>query len=397
MAPDQKGPSEQSANTPVPLAPPVDPRYGHTLRQTDPVLTQKVEKFISQDGAGQVYFDQVAAQLALESSYGRNPANNGTGNVMQVTGGALAEVEAATGRKFDLSKPDDSLEVGILYDRLLATKYNLGPNTVQTNLAYRGGPRTIQLISQYGVEGAIQRDPEIAKYMDRVGKTYGYDKDIPWNDKKYYTGGNLSPDFVKIDLPTAVRAAQEQGPDGVLNYIATTGAPGMSMSEHWRAFQSAAEDYAIWSGHPEMIPQVIEDTAQLSHQGAVSNLMAADQALLRGDPATAAGLLMRAHASFPDGTYGRAGVDKSGNIWVQQFSENTGHEMGKPFQVSHEMIAQQMIALQHPITYQETLQKHQMNTMIDGTRKGAGESLRGRACGTFAGSGTARGGTADQD
>jgi hypothetical protein len=182
-------------------------------------------------------------------------------------------------------------------------------------------------------------------------------KDVAAKNISYYSGGNSTN---KADIPTIFKTAMEQGPDGALNYITQAGPPGSGMSEHWRAFQSAAEDFAIWTGHPENIPHVIEWVAQLSHQGAVSNLIAADQALLRGDVTGAGGLLMRAHAFAPDGSYARTGTDKKGTLWVEQFSEATGERLGKPFPVSHEDITRQIIALQHPVTYAETLQKHQL-------------------------------------
>jgi hypothetical protein len=110
--------------------------------------------------------------------------------------------------------------------------------------------------------------------------------------------------------------------------------------------------------------------AQQAHQGAVSNLLSAYQSLSAGNGVSAVSALAKAHAFFPDDTYGRFGVDKKGQVWAEQFSEVTGQSMGKPFQITKDMLAQQVLALQHPHNFIEALQKYQ-NANADIVLKGA--------------------------
>ena len=354
----------RTESTPPALAPQVDPSYGERLRQANPELAAKVGALVAKIGGAD--YNGVAAELWMESKFGTDTNNNGTRNIMQVTGQAQADAEKAIGHKLDMNNPDDSLLAGIVYHKILADDYKLGSGTMQNYLAYRGGPATVAAISAKGLEGAIKDDPRIAGYMGRVQQLYGYDKNVNPLDKSYYTGGTLGPNSTHLDVPTLINTAHTQGPDGALNYIAQTGGTGLGMTEHWRNAQSALERYAIWSGHPENIPHAAEWIAQLSQQGTVSNLIAADQAFLRGDMTGAAQSLARSHAFFPDGSYADIGVDKSNKLWVTTYSEATGNQLSQQFQLTHDMIAQQIIALQNPTTYIQVQQKYRAeNAKID--------------------------------
>ena len=169
----------------------------------------------------------------------------------------------------------------------------------------------------------------------------------------------------KLSAPGIVQAGQgpngSLNPDGVLNYITDYGPVGVPLADSWRAAQYALEDHMIVIGHPEMIPHAMEWIAQVSHQGAVSNLIAGDQALLRGDMQGAANAFARSHAFFPDGTYARIGVDQSNHLWATQYSEGYNTQLGKPFQITHEMVAGQIIGMQNPVTYIQTMQTMQKN------------------------------------
>jgi hypothetical protein len=152
----------------------------------------------------------------------------------------------------------------------------------------------------------------------------------------------------------------------MLNYIANAGPAGIGMSDRWRIAQASMERAAIMNGHMDMLPHIQDFIAQQSHMGTLSNLNAADNALSQGNGALAAQFLAKAHAFFPDGTYARFGVDKSGQVWGVQFNEGSGAQLGQPVKITSDALRQQMIMLQNPTNYLQALQKYQYeNAQID--------------------------------
>jgi uncharacterized membrane protein len=151
------------------------------------------------------------------------------------------------------------------------------------------------------------------------------------------------------------------GHDAVFKYITTHGGEGLDMTDRWRAAQASLEGLMVLNGHPEMIPHAINWIAQMAHQGMLSNMSAGYQAQLSGNADAAAQYYAKAHAYFPDGTVGQFGKDGAGNVWGQQFDEKTKQPIGKPIQITTEMIATQMLQLQNPVGFEQALQTHQKN------------------------------------
>src|SRR4029077_10651963 len=64
--------------------------------------------------------------------------------------------------------------------------------------------------------------------------------------------------------------------------------------------------------------------------------------------------------------YARIGATDDGRLWATQLSERDGKPMGKPFEITHQMLASQIIAMQTPSNYVQALQKFQLtNAQIE--------------------------------
>ena len=135
----------------------------------------------------------------------------------------------------------------------------------------------------------------------------------------------------------------------------------MSMSNLWKQAEISGVYAALMKGDYQGAQAARDFVFQMSHAGATSNLMAADQALVSGDGQSAAQYLAKAHAFFPDGTYGQFGVDKSGQVWGQRFDETTGKPLDQPFQITHQALATQLIETRDPNKYRELVNKEQQN------------------------------------
>ena len=165
----------------------------------------------------------------------------------------------------------------------------------------------------------------------------------------------------QVDMKQFVDAGIQQGPNGALEVLARTGPAGMSMSNLWKQAEISGVYAALMRGDQQGAMAARDFVFQMSHAGATSNLMAADKALLSGDGEATAQYLAKAHAFFPDGTYGQFGVDKSGQVWGQRFDEATGKPLAAPFQVTHEGLATQLIETRDPNKYRELVNKEQQN------------------------------------
>ncbi|HXI57327.1 MAG TPA: hypothetical protein VNO55_14770, partial [Polyangia bacterium] len=189
-----------------------------------------------------------------------------------------------------------------------------------------------------------------------------FSPDAKLSTEMFVAGKSGGDQYVK----NVIQAAHRDGPDGALTVIGEQGPEGLGMTDRIRNLQADMEAWLIRSGHMDKVPMAQEWVAQTMHQGTVSHLVAADAALLRGDTTGAINHLMKGNGFFPDGAYARAGVDKSGNIWVYRITEKGDNVIGKPFQVTHEGLQTQIVALQNPTTFQKTLQAMQKeNAGID--------------------------------
>lgn len=353
------GKVEQSSVTPPVLAPPVD--YGPLRRaeQTNPGKLAMVNRAIQQEGAEGLSPAFVAATIERESHW-KSGLTHGTGSngvvtdaqgLMQVIGSTRNEIDP----RHELNPLDDydSIRLGVRYYKQLNTQFNLGYNTVQSAFAYRAGPGRLQDVASQGWDGYARTSEEHrSQVQDMVNMFPG----TPLTTS-LVPGG--TPQHQPYDARAGVEAERQRGPDGLLSHISETGPAGLGMTDRWRGYQSALEHYLIISGHPDQVGMAAEWTAQVSQQGTVSHLMAADQAVLAGNGQLAIEHLAMAHAFFPDGTYARFGLDNKGQIWGYQMLDHTDTPTGKPMLIAHDDIMGQMIKLQNPLNYSKQLQAMQ--------------------------------------
>jgi hypothetical protein len=166
--------------------------------------------------------------------------------------------------------------------------------------------------------------------------------------------GNRVPADQRI--AAAHNAALSDGPNGFMKSMIATGPTGIGMTQLWRNFQAAGEHYLILSGNLDGLPKLAEYVAQQSHMGAISNLYEADQALLKGDMQSAMRFIATSHAFVPDGATAELGLDRDGKLWATNFTDNGHNQVGQAFQITHEVLAQQLVRLSNPGNYVQTRQ-----------------------------------------
>jgi len=354
------GTVSQSQATPPLLAPNVD--YG-ALRRAEKAHPDKLalaQRAIQVEGADGLSLPFVAATIERESKWqsglthgtGKNGVVTDAKGLMQVIGDTRDLIDP----RHELNPLDDfdSLRLGVRYYKYLATHHGLDYNTVQSAFAYRAGPGRLKDVAAMGWDGYAASSVERADQVE--------------NMKTMFPGTVLTTALVPggtaahgpYDAKALYMAEQKGGPDGFLSALQETGPAGIGDTGRWRAAQSALEQYLIINGHPDKAGMAQEWVAQISQQGAVSHLLAADQALLANDKQDAINHILKSYAFYPDGAYARAGTDKSGNIWAYKLKDGgDGTPHGEPLQITHELIAQKLIQLQHPQTYLKELREHQ--------------------------------------
>ena len=358
----------QSEATPPALAPPVDVRPYNDAKQNHPERLAMIERAIAAEHAeGIVSPEFMMATIGRENVGWDNSIDHGTSVAgYKSSAKGLVQIVDKTRHsidpngELDWQDPEQNVRLGVRLYKTQALDQGLGSNTLQNAMVYRGGYDFLNGVAKHGFNGYAAQGPEQQSQVTDMMKMFPGAKlaDIPITA--------VSANHNQYDAVAGYQRAQAEGPDGLLRHLAETGPAGLGMSDRWRAYQSALETVLIQSGHPDSVPMAAEWTAQMSQQGTVSNLLAADQAIMSGDAKTAIGYLAKAHAFFPDGTYARFGADDKGNIWAYQMTEAGGTPVGKPTMITHEGIAKQLIGLQNPVTYVKTLQAYQKeNAAID--------------------------------
>ena len=354
VVPDQKGDAQQSESTNTSYAPPVNPSPWRYLQANDPQKAQLIKDAVEKYGGGSVTYEQVAAHWANESNFGYTSvtSKNGAIGPMQI----LESTHKAMDPRgdFDINTVQGGLAVAVTYLKHLAVDEHLGANSVMTNFAYMRGPGAARA-AQADFDGTMRSMPVAFQGLAKFYPDMQLGKDqFPGNG-----GGQSYRDNYRQIL-------QQTEPDGVLHMLATTGPTGMGMTDRWKMLEGSLVAAAIAHGNFEAVQHVSDWVAQMSHQGALSNLALASTMMQQGNMEGAAGALAKAHAFFPDGTYGRFGVDAKGRLFGEQFSESTGQSMGPAFQISNEHVMQQMLQLQNPRNYIQALQAYQKtNAQID--------------------------------
>ncbi len=257
------------------------------------------------------------------------------------------QIQPATARYLDPTgardptKLPDALDLAAQNIHLADTRY--GRDTPLSVAAYQGGNGSADAIA--AGEGA--HHPNTVAYMAKSfpGQTLGPDQLQP--------GHAMSPAGI-------VQAAQQGGPDGVLNFIARSGPAAAPLSDKWRQAESALMTAAAAKGDIAGMTHARDFVFQQLHQGNATSLINAYQALQAGDGVSAAQQLARANAFFPDGATSRFGTDNQGNVWMQRVDEHDPTKpLGPPAQVTAERLQTMLLQTQDPNEFARTLAEQQ--------------------------------------
>ena len=235
---------------------------------------------------------------------------------------------------------DHALDLGASLIHQLDARY--GKDTPASVMAYRAGTAQTDAVAA----GKMQLTANDKAYLKAA---------FPGADAERITingSGNMSPQ--------GLLAAGNDGPQGIVNYFASHGAPGMQMTDLWRQAQGMMVAYAASHGDWNGVQHARDFVLQMSQQGAASATMSAYKALVTGDTTSAAQLLAKAHAFFPDGAMGRFGVDAQGNLWGQTMDEHDPSKaLSKPFPITPTTIAPLLIATQDPNKFVQLVNEQQ--------------------------------------
>jgi soluble lytic murein transglycosylase-like protein len=336
-----QGTQTQSEKTPVVAQPNYTTMPYRALSQR-PELKSLVDKVAEEE---HISPDRLALHWYLESGLRTSSPESSAGarGIMQL----IPSTEKMMNRdgKWDNNTVEGSLHLGARYINYLDS--HLGKDTVSSVAGYFAGPENVGRLSGDKFESAKHDMPRTWDYLN---KAYGHTDNI---------NGSMFTEYKPGDWQTLVKAGVQGGPEGMLQALVATGPKGMQMSDLWRRAQITLTTAALMRGDYAGAQHAQDFVAQMSQQGASANLMAADKALLAGDTQGASQFLAKAHAFFPDGTYGRFGHDDKGNLYGERFDELTGKSMGKPFQITHEALAAQLITTQNPNEYLKLVTEQQ--------------------------------------
>jgi hypothetical protein len=336
-----QGTQTQSEKTPVVAQPNYTTMPYRALSQR-PELKSLVDKVAEEE---HISPDRLALHWYLESGLRTSSPESSAGarGIMQL----IPSTEKMMNRdgKWDNNTVEGSLHLGARYINYLDS--HLGKDTVSSVAGYFAGPENVGRLSGDKFESAKHDMPRTWDYLN---KAYGHTDNI---------NGSMFTEYKPGDWQTLVKAGVQGGPDGMLQALVATGPKGMQMSDLWRRAQITLTTAALMRGDYAGAQHAQDFVAQMSQQGASANLMAADKALLAGDTQGASQFLAKAHAFFPDGTYGRFGHDDKGNLYGERFDELTGKALGKPFQITHEALAAQLITTQNPNEYLKLVTEQQ--------------------------------------
>ena len=318
----QPAPAAQSEATPPANRPLLDPRPYAKLAEEAPQYRAMVDQVAQETGVSP---QRLAWHWYREGGFHTQVPDGKAGEQ-----GPL-QVLPSTARTVD---PKGNLDPHDLQSSLrLAGRYigqmdaKFGQDTPASVMAYQGGPGSVQAMAANPARAEIDHPNTVA---------YGRAA-FPG----FQINGSHASKGIDIDPKNLVDANTQGGPDGALRYLSQVSQQsGMPMTDVMKSAESALVAQAAARGDIAGMQHAKDYFLQMSHAGANSNLMAAHQALSAGDSQSAAGYLAKAHAFFPDGSYGKFGIDAKGNLYGQRFDEhNPGNPLGQAFQVKPQDIA----------------------------------------------------------
>jgi hypothetical protein len=309
---------------------------------TDPQYAQMVEQAAKDTGVSP---QRLAVHWNAESGMATGPVKQGAaGEIgpLQILPATAAMVDPQ--HHYDLNTLDGSLHVAGLYISRLDGK--LGVDTPASVLAYNAG------------EGGG------AKYA--AGGQGVPSSAVTYMQKCFSNGSSVTPancyPVPTVDADKLMATMKQEGPQGTLNYIASTAPQNVALGQKWNFAETALIHAALMKGDIQGAQQAQELILGMSRQGASNALVNADRALAVGNGQGAAQQLAIAHAFFPDNSYGKFGVDSKGQVWAQQYSEkDPTMPLGQPFMIDRKGLQAQLIQTSDPNQYLQMLQKTQAN------------------------------------
>lgn len=344
VAPGQTTPSLQSETTPAVATPQIWDSPYHLLAEQRPDLSAKVDAVTQKY---RILPQELAAHWYTESDFREQVPDDPTGaNKAQ---GAL-QIEPGTHQTLDpkgTRNPhnlDDNLDLAAQRIQLANSHY--GQGTPASWVAYMRGEGAVQREWSVDLDKALRDNPIVAKSLATA-----------------FPGVKLAqamfPQGGPVNAQAVVQAGTQGGPDAFLKTMVATGPQGMPMTDLWRNAEGALVKAALMRGDLQGAMHAQDFVLQMSHAGMTSNLMAADQALLSGNSTTAAQYLAKAHAFFPDGTYGRFGTGSDGKLYAEQFNEGNGQPTGQRFEVTHNALSYQLMLTRDPVKFAQLVQEQQ--------------------------------------
>ena len=338
-------PDGSTAATPVVKA--VDPGAYEALQQQSPKHAALVDEIASETGVSP---GRIVAHWHLESGGKLQEETSETGarGIMQVGSEARDMVDPK--HLLDPDSVQGSLTLGARYIHMLDGLY--GKDSPMSIGAYVAGPARILQIAQHP-EHADQAYPKTMKYIrEALGDPNFKAEDLKnWIPK----GGDPEKDLARL-----VNTAKSEGPQGVLNDITLTAAPGMGPSDAWRRAQTAGMQMFIARGDYAGAQHFSDWLLQVAHAGSNQFMMSAYTAMQRGDTQGAIQALAKAHAFFPDDTIGRFATDQNGRIWGQRVDEHDqSRAIGAPFEVTPQSIVHMLRQTADPAKFAAMVQAEQ--------------------------------------
>lgn len=340
VAPNQKGPSQDSDAPTTYVRPPFDPRPYAGLAQDAPGARALVDKVAAEEGVNPM---RLALHWNLES--GLKPTSpdgtSGERGVMQMMPATQKMIDP--NMTLNPAKLEDSLRMGARYINYLDAHF--GQDTPTSIVSYQGGPGAGMAFAA-NPDKARQTNPTGAKYLDKamMGQTL--------------TSANFQPPLQQDGMKLI--QASLQGPDKFIHYLAQSGPAGVPMGDLWRGAETSMMKAAIMHGDYEGASKARDMVAMMAQQGNTTSLMGAYKALQNGDGVSAAQLMARAHSFFPDGSMGKFGVDASGNVWAQRVDEHDPtRSLGAPFQMDTTKLMSMMTVSQDPNKFIAMMQQQQ--------------------------------------
>lgn len=337
----------QSESTPVVVAPAVWHAPYVELQRQRPDLSAKIDAVAAKYGVDP---HEIAAHWWIESDLKEHVAPDPTGK-NKARGPMQIEPDTKTGldpqNTRNIDNFDDNLDLGA--QRIRQANADYGKNTPASFVAYMRSEKDVREQWAIDLPTALKNNPIVAKDLARAFPGVTLTQDM------FPKGGPVSAHAV-------VAAAATGGPIAFLQAMVKTGPQPMGMTDLWRNVEDQMIHLALRKGDLQGAYHAQDYVFQMSHAGMLSNMMAGDQALLAGNIPAAAKYLAQAHAFFPDQTFGQFGIGRDdGKLYGQQFDEGSGKPMGKPFEITHDQLAFQMINAHDPKEYAKMVQEAQLN------------------------------------